>query len=90
MAAFVSILYIDLSFISEHDYYFTITTVNDATDGESSHSNQIMCRTKTVCKLIIVLHYFDKKNTSLCVMKRQHIYFVCYACVVLTKVLHFA
>jgi hypothetical protein len=45
--------YIDLSFISEQDYYFTITTVNDATNGESSHSIQIMCRTKAGCKLII-------------------------------------
>jgi hypothetical protein len=58
--------------------------------GESSRSDQIMCRTKAGCKLIIVLHHFDKKNTHLCVMKRQHIYFVCYACVGLTKVLHFA
>ena len=61
--------YIDPSFISEQDYYFNFTTVNDGTNGESSHSNQIMCRTKAGCKLIIVLHHFDKKNTRLYVMR---------------------
>ena len=76
-------------FISEQLYNFRITTVNDATtDRESSQSNQITCRAKAGCKLIIVLHHFDKKNTNLYVMKRQHIYFVCCACVGLAKILH--
>ena len=65
-------------FFSESYYNFRITTVNDATMGESSRSDQIMCRTKAGCKLIIVLHHFDKKNTHLCVMKRQHICSVCW------------
>lgn len=76
-------------FISEQLYNFRITTVNDATtDRESSQSNQITCRAKAGCKLIIVLHHFDKKNTNLYVMKRQHIYFVCCTCVGLAKILH--
>ena len=58
--------------------------------GESSHSIQITCHAKAGCKLIIVLHHFDNKNASLCVMKRQHIYFVCYEYVGLATVLHFA
>jgi hypothetical protein len=40
-------VYIDPSFISEQDYYFTITTVNDATNGESSHFNQTLCTRPT-------------------------------------------
>lgn len=77
-------------FISEQYYYFIITTVNDATIGESSPSNQIQCRTKAGCKLVIVLHHFDKKNTNLYVMKETTNLFSVLRICWTYLVLHFA